>query len=174
MDEQEFYDKLWNEFKDSDDNGTFTTWLVNKMGVVTVYIKELRAERTQARRGQGVHHATHETVRRDLQRLRDELENERQRNRGAIAPVVGQPRPIVAPNPGRTDPYVPYTPNTTGGAPATWNIDTHTAIDWSRIRDARDFNTRRRLDEMGQQEEFERIRRELREIQELAQDRDSG
>ncbi len=172
MNEQEFYDELWNEFRESDDNGTFTTWLVNKMGIINVYIERLRADLAQARRSQGIPRATHTALERDNQRLRERLEEAIRQN--ATPPAVGQPRPIVAPNPGRTDPYVPYTPNTTGGAPATWNIDTHTAIDWSRIRDAQDFNTRGRLDEVGQQERFERIRAELAEVQRRAQDRNRG
>lgn len=196
MDEQEFYDTLWNEFKDSDDNGTFTTWLVNKMGVINVYVERLRLELSQARASQGIPHEVHQAVQRDIQRLRDELENERQRNRGVIAPPIGQPRPT--PPTIQPDRWVdnPAVPNTGGWAPggvgpADWNVDERTTINWDRLRELRAFETgpqewanateeaatdrhqRRRLHEVGQQEEFERVRERLLAIQ-RPQDDDSG
>ena len=157
MDEQEFYDSLFNEFSDSDHRGTFTSWLVAKMGVINVYIERLRVELSQARRAQGVPQELYRALEMDNQMLRDQLQDER--GRRTLAPAIGQPR--TAPDPGVTDPN-PWRPATDPNTP------------WTTNQGNTYPSPLRRPDAMGEPERIDALRERIRQIQADAQDRDRG
>ena len=176
MEEQEFYDSLFSEFGADDYRGTFTSWLVQKMGVINVYIERLRAELSQARRAQGVPHERHRALEMDNQRLRDQLNDNRRRT---LTPAVGQPRPAVAPPPADPNPWTRANDWRTRDGPVDWRNNTTDALDDMRQRLARqagttNIDTRRGPDAVGEQERLEAIRRNIERLQADAQDRDRG
>lgn len=178
MDEQEFYDSLWNEFRDGDDPGTFTSWLVHKMGIINVYIERLRADLARARRAQGVPQEMYRALEMDNQRLRDQLRDDRPRR--TFTPAIGQPRPAIEPTPIDPDRWVrdPGTadpsPWTRDPGPGTANDQGGNIADWNRAVTAIDLGTRRRPHQVGEQERIEALRRRIEQLQADAHDRDRG
>lgn len=178
MDEQEFYDSLWNEFKDSDDPGTFTSWLVNKMGVINVYIERLRTELSQARRAQGVPHERYRALEMDNQRLRDQLQDDRTRR--PAPPPVRQPWPT--PNPDTAEPLRWVQPGRfteTPGDTPDWGPGGAGPVNWDDLRAMENLRTqdndpRRRPDAVGEQRRIEELRERIARMEADAQDRDRG
>lgn len=161
--QQELYDRLWEEFRNSYAAGTFTSWLVLQMSIVGIHLERLREELRQARRSQGVPREQYMALERDRDRLTQLLREERQ-NRAAPV-TIRPPRPVVEPYPGAPAPYSP--PGTADPNP------------WTTPRTAEPYyttgtDTRRGSDEVREQDLLAELIRRTGILSEPAQDNDSG